>query len=188
MLRTQAVGMKSCRPRSGLLTWHPSASTADSLLLGQTLASQFACTRGWVMSDSCVHAMYCRTCSSNKCKFLGSTLVKGTVSRGKIVELFVFDCPVYSPPGSPPENRDSPEYSPLWSRDSPMYSPRGADTPLCIHHRGVETPQCIHHRGVKTPQCIHHQGVETPQCIHHHGVMTHSVFITRESTVKMSNS
>jgi hypothetical protein len=31
-LRTQAVGMKSCRPRSGLLTWHPSASTADSLL------------------------------------------------------------------------------------------------------------------------------------------------------------
>jgi hypothetical protein len=32
MLRTQAVGMKSCRPRSGLLTWHPSASTADSLL------------------------------------------------------------------------------------------------------------------------------------------------------------
>jgi hypothetical protein len=24
--------MKSCRPRSGLLTWHPSASTADSLL------------------------------------------------------------------------------------------------------------------------------------------------------------
>jgi hypothetical protein len=33
MLRTQAVGMRSCRPRSGLLTWHPSASTADSLLL-----------------------------------------------------------------------------------------------------------------------------------------------------------
>ncbi len=33
MLRTQAVGMKSCRPRSGLLTWHPSASTADSLLV-----------------------------------------------------------------------------------------------------------------------------------------------------------
>jgi hypothetical protein len=33
MLRRQAVGMKSCRPRSGLLTWHPSASTADSLLL-----------------------------------------------------------------------------------------------------------------------------------------------------------
>jgi hypothetical protein len=32
MLRTQAVGMKSCRPRSSLLTWHPSASTADSLL------------------------------------------------------------------------------------------------------------------------------------------------------------
>jgi hypothetical protein len=32
MLRTQAVGVKSCRPRSGLLTWHPSASTADSLL------------------------------------------------------------------------------------------------------------------------------------------------------------
>ncbi len=32
MSRTQAVGMKSCRPRSGLLTWHPSASTADSLL------------------------------------------------------------------------------------------------------------------------------------------------------------
>jgi hypothetical protein len=32
MLRTQAVGIKSCRPRSGLLTWHPSASTADSLL------------------------------------------------------------------------------------------------------------------------------------------------------------
>jgi hypothetical protein len=32
MLRTQAVGMKSCRLRSGLLTWHPSASTADSLL------------------------------------------------------------------------------------------------------------------------------------------------------------
>ncbi len=33
MLRTQAVGVKSCRPRSGLLTWHPSASTADSLLI-----------------------------------------------------------------------------------------------------------------------------------------------------------
>jgi hypothetical protein len=32
MLRTQAVGMRPCRPRSGLLTWHPSASTADSLL------------------------------------------------------------------------------------------------------------------------------------------------------------
>jgi hypothetical protein len=32
MLRTQAVRMKSCRPQSGLLTWHPSASTADSLL------------------------------------------------------------------------------------------------------------------------------------------------------------
>ncbi len=32
MLRTQAVGMKSCRPQTGLLTWHPSASTADSLL------------------------------------------------------------------------------------------------------------------------------------------------------------
>ncbi len=32
MLLTQAVGIKSCRPRSGLLTWHPSASTADSLL------------------------------------------------------------------------------------------------------------------------------------------------------------
>jgi hypothetical protein len=34
MLRTQAVGMRPCRPRSGLLTWHPSASTADSLLGG----------------------------------------------------------------------------------------------------------------------------------------------------------
>jgi hypothetical protein len=33
MLRTQAVGMKSCRPQSGLLTWHLSASTADSLLI-----------------------------------------------------------------------------------------------------------------------------------------------------------
>jgi hypothetical protein len=32
MLRTQAVGMKSLQAASGLLTWHPSASTADSLL------------------------------------------------------------------------------------------------------------------------------------------------------------
>jgi hypothetical protein len=37
MLRTQAVGVESCRPRSGLLTWHPSASTADSLLDGVPL-------------------------------------------------------------------------------------------------------------------------------------------------------
>jgi hypothetical protein len=39
MLRTQAVGVESCRPRSGLLTWHPSASTADSLLLKMVLCS-----------------------------------------------------------------------------------------------------------------------------------------------------
>jgi hypothetical protein len=32
MLRTQAVGMKSLQAASGLLTWYPSASTADSLL------------------------------------------------------------------------------------------------------------------------------------------------------------
>jgi hypothetical protein len=33
MLGTQAVGMKSLQAASGLLTWHPSASTADSLLI-----------------------------------------------------------------------------------------------------------------------------------------------------------
>jgi hypothetical protein len=32
MLRTQAVRKKSLQAWSGLLTWHPSASTADSLL------------------------------------------------------------------------------------------------------------------------------------------------------------
>ncbi len=32
-----------CRPRSGLLTWHPSASTADSLLVHMWLMS-YVCT------------------------------------------------------------------------------------------------------------------------------------------------
>jgi hypothetical protein len=36
ILRTQAVGMTSCRPRSGLLTWHLYASTADSLLTSKS--------------------------------------------------------------------------------------------------------------------------------------------------------
>ncbi len=44
MLRMQAVGMKSCRPRSGLLTWHPSASTADSLLIQKFLYDIFLST------------------------------------------------------------------------------------------------------------------------------------------------
>jgi hypothetical protein len=42
MLRTQAVGVESCRPRSGLLTWHPSASTADSLLHNDALTFMFS--------------------------------------------------------------------------------------------------------------------------------------------------
>ncbi len=41
MLCTQAVGIKSCRPRSGLLTWHLSASTADSLLREKQLEVNF---------------------------------------------------------------------------------------------------------------------------------------------------
>ncbi len=46
MLRTQAVGVKSCRLLSGLLTWHLSASTADSLLgagLINTLCEMLVC-------------------------------------------------------------------------------------------------------------------------------------------------